>query len=148
MSRRAPRYLSRLATLTGQLSFPTAVTDGTIKIEVPEDCARLRLRLLSAARSDAQTVNEARALAEERGWILIRYGTGHERWPRLDDSTLRDALPRIIRILQREEWEMRDMAREADDEDVSSLLFAAAAEREALVQDLSRMEPIAARPGS
>ena len=148
MSRRAPRYLSRLASLAGELSFPTAITDGTVKIEVPEDCARLRLRLLSAARSDAQTVAEARGLADDRGWTMVRYGAGHERWPRLDDSTLRDALPRIIRILQREAWEMRDMARESDDEDVSSLLYAFSAEREALVQDLSRVEPVAAQPGS
>jgi hypothetical protein len=144
----ALRYLSRLIAVTGKLSFPTALTDNTIKLEIsPDDDAYVK-RLENAARRDSQIKDEAETIARDNDWSLITQGDGHHRWPALDTALLQDCLPRICRILRREAWEARDMARECDDEEVASLLHDFATKRNALVAEIEALAPVAAQPGS
>lgn len=148
MKNRALRYLSRVIAVTGTLSFPKAVTNGTVGLQAAKDSADIVKRLKSAAHRDEQIREEAKAYAREQRWRLITHGEGHERWPRLDGSTYKEALPRVIRILRREAWEAIDMARDCDDEEVASLLHLFASERHALVGELSALDPVAATPGA
>ncbi|MDF1661753.1 MAG: hypothetical protein P1V97_08265 [Planctomycetota bacterium] len=136
MKNRALRYLSRLVAVTGALSFPRALTDNTIKVVTSAADDPFVKRFESAARRDSQIKEEAESLAEENKWSLITQGDGHSRWPALDTAKLEECLPRIYRILRREAWEARDMARDCDDEEVASLLLDFATKRTALVGEL------------
>lgn len=148
MKNRALRYLSRLVAVTGTLSFPRALTDNTIKVVITADDDPFVKRFESAARRDSQIKEEAESLAEENKWSLITQGDGHSRWPALDTAKLAECLPRIYRILRREAWEARDMARDCDDEEVASLLLDFATKRTALVGELESLAPISAKPGA
>ena len=148
MKNQAQRYLSRLVAVTGSSSFPQALSDGTVKLEKREQDDKARALIGGAAKKDERLNEEALSLARERGWSLLRVGLAHDRWPRLDNATLADALPRIARVLTREAWEAETSARGCDDEDVASLLFAFAAERCALVAEIEAIEPLAAQLGA
>ena len=144
----ALRYLSRLIAVTGKHSFPKALTSNVVKVQIGSDDGPFVKRLESAARRDAQIREEAESLSSERDWTLITQGSGHHRWPALDKATLQDCLPRIHRVLRREAWEARDMARECDDEEVASLLQDFATKRAALVAELEALAPISAELGA
>lgn len=148
MKNRALRYLSRLIAVTGKLSFPKALTDGTVKVVIDKDDGPYVNRFQSAARRDSQIREEAEAIAEENKWTLVTQGDGHSRWPALDTAKLQECLPRIHRILRREAWEARDMARDCDDEEVASLLLDFATKRTALVSELEALAPVSAKPGA
>ena len=130
------------------MSFPRSLTDGTVKVDLTDaDKAVLGL-LESAAHSDREMREEAESISRARRWRLNAYATGHERWPRLDNSKLADCLPRIYRVLRREAWELRDLARTCGDDEIASLLFAQANERESLRHAISELEPTAAKLGA
>lgn len=129
------RHLARLHELTTTASACRVWTDRKLVELAP---------VLDAAAADRALAEEVLALARDRGWKLP--DPAPYEWGRVGDES--DPLPRLLRILERDAFELDGFARETDDEEVRSLLTQARAERQALLKALERVEPLATLPGA
>lgn len=129
------RHLARLHELTTTASPCRVWTDRKLVELTP---------VVLAAAADRALAEEVLALARERGWKLP--DPAPYEWGRVGDES--DPLPRLVRILERDEFELAGYCRETDDEEVRSLLMQARAERQALLKALERVEPLATLPGA
>lgn len=129
------RHLARLHELTTTASSCRVWTDRKLVDLTP---------VVECAAADRALAEEVLALARERGWKLPD-PTPYE-WGRVGDEA--DPLPRLVRILERDAFELDGFSRETDDEEVRSLLVQARAERQALLKALERVEPLATLPGA
>ncbi len=129
------RHLARLHELTTTASSCRVWTDRKLVDLTP---------VVECAAADRALAEEVLALARERGWKLP--DPAPYEWGRVGDEA--DPLPRLVRILERDAFELDGFSRETDDEEVRSLLVQARAERQALLKALERVEPLATLPGA
>jgi len=100
--------------------------------------------LRRARAEDGALAEEVQTLARERGWSLpepLAY-----EWQLMTATS--DPRPRVLRIVQRDVFELDGMARETDDDDVASLARQLCTERRALARELARDAPQIALPGA
>lgn len=129
------RHLSRLHELTTTASACRVFVDRQL-IDVPA--------VVEAAKNDAALAEEVLSIARDRGWQLP--DPKPYEWGRIDDSS--DPLPRLVRVLERDAFELDEAARTTDDEEVRSLIIQLRAERQALLAALERHEPYVTLPGA
>jgi hypothetical protein len=144
----AATHLARIVHMTSAASLARAVVEGRLQIRstgTEDDLVLAPLREL--AREEKVIEEEARALAQTRGWPTNLAGTPYG-WTRLGGELAREALPRIIRIYDREVFELDADLREHGDEEVRSLLAAALDGRRAVLRTLSLLSPQATLPGA
>lgn len=98
-----------------------------------------------AAATDRATAEEVQTLARERGWTLPE--PKPYEWSLVtDDDTV--TLPRIMRVLARDVFELDELYREAQDEAVASLLAQVLEDRRALLHTLELKVPSFTLPGA
>ena len=131
----ARRHLARLHELT--------TTASACRIFVERRLATLP-QVVDAAATDGALAEEALVIARDHGWKLPE-PTPYE-WGRVGDES--DPMPRLVRILERDAFELDEMARTTDDEEVRSLVMQARGERQALLKALEVVEPIYTLPGA
>lgn len=129
------RHLIRMHEMVGSASI----------CRVVEDRALLQSELISrAAAADRAADEEIVALARERGWAL------EERkpyeWQMMAAHS--DPRPRILRVLQRDLFELDGMTREGDDDDVAALAAQLRTERRGLIRDMMHELPALSLPGA
>jgi hypothetical protein len=100
--------------------------------------------VLDAAAMDRAMAEEALTIARDRGWKL--FDPVPYEWGRVGDES--DPLPRLMRILERDAFELDAMARATDDEEVRSLVMQVRGERQALLRALETFEPSYTLPGA
>lgn len=129
------RHLARVHELT--------TTASACRIFVERKLATLP-QVEDAAAMDRALAEEALSIARDRGWKLpdpVPY-----EWGRIGDES--DPLPRLTRILERDHFELDEMARTTDDEEVRSLVIQVRGERQALLKALEQVEPLYTLPGA
>ena len=145
----AASHLARIVHMTSVGSLARAVAEGRLELRSsgPED--EQVLSILRAAAKDEKVVeDEARALAQTRSWPVNLAGMPYG-WTRLEHEEAREALPRVIRIFEREVFELDSDARSLDeDEEVRSLLLATLDGRRSQLRALSLLAPQATLPGA
>src|SRR5581483_2439492 len=110
-------------TSTSSLARAIAEKKLAVKSNGPDDELVLG-PIRELAREEKVIEEEARALAQQRGWPTNVVGTPYG-WTRLGGDTAREALPRILRIYAREMFELDNDAREnGGDDEVRSLVLA------------------------
>jgi hypothetical protein len=144
----AASYLSRIAQMTGPCSLARAVAEGRLEIRSlgPED-EQVLAPLRTLAKDEKVIEEEAQALGRAKGWPVMTnvfYG-----WTRLRGEIAREALPRIVRIYDREIFELSSDARvEPEDEEVRSLVLATLEGRRAVNRALANLLPAVTLPGA
>ncbi|MBX3468697.1 MAG: hypothetical protein KF878_17635 [Planctomycetes bacterium] len=129
------RHLARLHELTTTASACRIWLERKLVVAPP---------VVDCAAADRALAEEVLALAAERRWKLpdpVPY-----EWGRVGDES--DPLPRLVRVIERDAFELDGFARDTDDEEVRSLLLQARNERHALLRALERVEPLATLPGA
>lgn len=112
---------------------------------VVEDRGLLQSELVSrAAATDRSADEEIVALARERGWALEE--PKPYEWQLMAAHS--DPRPRIMRILQRDLFELDGMTRGSDDEDVAALAAQLRSDRRGLIRDLMHEQPSLSLPGA
>jgi hypothetical protein len=129
------RHLARLHELT--------TTASACRIFVERKLVTLPVVVDSAA-TDRATAEEALTIARDRGWKLPE--PAPYEWGRIGDES--DPLPRLVRILERDAFELDVITRATDDEEVRSLIIQVRGERQALLKALERSEPSYTLPGA
>lgn len=129
------RHLARLHEMVGSSSI----------CRVVEERALLQSELLArAAGADRAADEEIVSLARERDWVL------EERkpyeWQLMAAHS--DPRPRILRILQRDLFELEGISRDTDDDDVSAIAAQLRNERRGLVRDMMHELPRLSLPGA
>src|SRR5579871_145726 len=135
--------------MTGPGSLARTVDEKRLELrtEGPED-ELILARLRSLAREERSIGEEARALAEKRKWPENLAGQPYG-WVRLRGAQAREALPRIIRILEREVFELEGFSRDEDEDDeVRSLVLATLDLRHAAREALVALSPQGTLPGA
>lgn len=129
------RHLARLHELTTTSSAPRIWVERRL-LDLPV--------VVEAAATDRAISEEVLGIARDRGWKLPDV-TPYE-WTLVGDES--DPLPRLVRVLERDAFELDGFARDTDDEDVRSLLIQARGDRQALLKALERVEPLVFLPGA
>lgn len=129
------RHLARLHELTTTASACRVWVDRKLLDLAP---------VVESAAADRGLAEEVLALARERGWKLP--DPAPYEWGRVGDEA--DPLPRLVRVLERDAFELDGFSRDTDDEEVRSLLVQARSERQALLKALERVEPLSTLPGA
>ncbi|MGE0707174.1 MAG: hypothetical protein AB7N76_16825 [Planctomycetota bacterium] len=131
----AARHLARLAEMVGSASICRVVLDrGLLQSDMIE----------RAAAADRAVAEEVVALARERGWSLDERKP--YEWQMM--AAFSDPRPRIMRVLQRDVFELDGISRDTDDDDVAALAAQLRADRRALVRDLMHEHPPLSLPGA
>ncbi|MBL4848515.1 MAG: hypothetical protein JKY65_23585 [Planctomycetes bacterium] len=131
----ASRHLARLHEMVGSASICRVVCERTLlQSEV----------LTRAASADRAADEEVVSLARDRGWLLE--DRKPYEWQLMAAHS--DPRPRILRILQRDLFELDLMARETDDDDVSALAAQLRNDRRSLVRDMMHELPRLSLPGA
>jgi hypothetical protein len=120
------------------------VTNGSICRVVVEKGILDHPLINDAARADRSFAEEVQALANERDWRISN--TRSYAWSLM--ANFADPTPRIRRILDRDVFELRGMARETDDDDVASLALQLCSDRRTLKRELEAENPSVALPGA
>ncbi|RMG18807.1 MAG: hypothetical protein D6731_01225 [Planctomycetota bacterium] len=129
------QHLSRLNELVTNASIcRVAVERGLTDHDAVRRCAD----------ADAAIAEEVQALARERGWSLPARKS--YAWSYLD--AVEDPLPRILRIVDRDVFELDGIRRETDDDDVASLAAELLSERRVLQHELEDPRPALGLPGA
>lgn len=112
---------------------------------VVEERGLLQSELVSrAAATDRAADEEVVALARERGWALEE--PKPYEWQLMAAHS--DPRPRIMRILQRDLFELDGMSRESEDDDVAAIAAQLRGERRGLIRDLMHEQPSLSLPGA
>ena len=145
----AANYLARVIHMTGPGSLARAVDEGRLEIRNVEPQDELTLAPIRAlAKEDRVIGDEARALAATKKWPTDLAGQPYG-YTHLRGETARGALPRILRILERDCFELESAVRECqDDDEVCSLLQATHDERRTARQALANLSPRDTLPGA
>ncbi|MBI3724349.1 hypothetical protein HY251_10415 [bacterium] len=145
----AAAHLARVIHMTGPGSLARTVDEGRLELRStgPEDEAVLG-RLKALAREERTIAEDARSLAEGRKWPLNLAGQPYG-WVRLRGDTARGALPRVLRIFDREVFELEGFSREKhEDDEVVSLVLATLDARHAVREALAALSPRDTVPGA
>lgn len=129
------RHLARLHELTSTSSAARVWVERRL-VELPV--------VVEAAATDRALAEEVLGVARDKGWTLPE--PKPYEWKLVGDES--DPLPRLVRVLERDAFELDGFARDTDDEDVRSLLIQARADRQALLKALERIEPLVFLPGA
>ena len=132
----AYRHLARLHEMVTHASFARVVVDRGLS----HDPA-----VAQSAQSDRAIDEEIQTLARERGWTLPE--TKDYQWQLVQDD-YNTVVPRVLRVIARDLFELDEMRRRTDDDDVASLASTLHSERHALVQALEAAHPEFALPGA
>src|SRR4051812_2911779 len=145
----AAPHLARVIHMTSQASLARAIAEKRLEIKSTGPDDELVLGPIRAlAREEKIIEEEARALAAQRGWPTNLAGTRYD-WTRLARETAREALPRILRIFERDVFELDNDAREAEgDEDVRSLVLSTLDARRSIHRSLAALDGQATVPGA
>lgn len=137
MSKRplAWRHLARLKELTSVASIVRVVTDRHLTSQP---------LVVAAAAGDRALAEEVVSLARERGWQLPE--PEPYQWGLMGEEA--DVLPRVTRIVDRDQFELDDMARHTDDEEVRSLANQLRGDRLGLLRALEAEFPAYSVPGA
>jgi hypothetical protein len=112
---------------------------------VVEERSLLQSELVSrAASADRAADEEVVSLARERDWTLAEHKP--YEWQLM--AAFSDPRPRILRILQRDLFELEGIARDTDDDDVAAIAAQLRNERRSLVRDLMHELPRLSLPGA
>lgn len=112
---------------------------------VVDDRSLLQSELITrAAAGDRATDEEIVSLARERGWSLPERKP--YEWQLMAAHS--DPRPRILRILQRDHFELDGMTRDSDDDDVAAIAAQLRTERRGLIRDMMHEEPSVSLPGA
>jgi hypothetical protein len=130
------RHLARMHEMVTHASFVRAVTQRQL-VSGPA--------IEQAAAADRALDEEILSLARERGWSLPQ--TREYEWKMVADD-YNTVVPRILRVIARDVFELDEMCRRTDDEEVASLAAEVLGERRALVQALEGEHPEFALPGA
>ncbi len=144
----AATHLARVIQMTSTASLSRAVAEERVKIRStgPDDDLILKA-LKTLAQGEKVIEDEARALAAARSWPATLAGSSYG-WSHLSGDTARDTLPRILRILDREVFELEQDARaDHEDEEVRSLTFATLDGRRSVFHALAALSPASTLPG-
>ena len=98
----------------------------------------------AAADADSACAEEVESLAQERGWKLPY--TKSYTWSLMANWS--DPLPRIVRVIDRDIFELDGIYRETDDDDVASLAQRLLGERRAAKRELEAVRPELGLPGA
>lgn len=131
----AYRHLVRLHELATSHSIVNVVHERGL-LEGPE--------VEEAVAEGKAAAEEVAALARERGWTLPE--TRPYAWGLMSGES--EVIPRVLRVLSRDVFELEEIARTTDDDDVGSLATHVATERRALERSLARIYPRFAVPGA
>lgn len=131
----AARHLARLHELSTVASVCRAALERDLVDLLP---------LREAAAADRTVAEEAEALARERGWALPE--TTPYAWAHV--GTESDPLPRVLRVLDRDLFELDGIARATDDEEVRALALQALGDRRAARAALAEAFPLHTLPGA
>ena len=145
----AAAHLARVIHMTSQGPLARAIVEKRLEIRSTGPDDELVLALIRALAAEEKLIaEEARALAQQRGWPTNLAGAAYG-WTRLAKETAREALPRIIRIYDRECFELDADARErSGDEEVGSLVLGALDGRRSIYRALSALDAQATLPGA
>ncbi len=145
----AAAHLARVIHMTSQGSLARAVAEKRVDVKSTGPDDELVLQpLRTLAKAEKLIEEEARALAQQRGWPTNIAGAAYG-WTRLAGDTAREALPRIIRIFEREIFELDNDARETSgDEEVRSLVLGILDGRRSIHRSLSALDAQATLPGA
>lgn len=131
----AYRHLARIHELATEASICQVLLDrGLVSAELVGDN-------VAAERAIAE---EALALARERGWKIPEHAP--YEWPLVDG--IADVHPRLYRVIERDVFELSEVYRDTDDDDVRSLAGELRSERNALKAFLERAAPAVSLPGA
>lgn len=144
----AATYLARVVHMTGPGSLGRAIEEGRLELRNtgPQDEAALA-PIRALGREDRTIHEEARALAQAKKWPTDIAGSPYG-YTRLRGDTARGALPRILRILERDCFELESAVRECQDDEVGSLLQATHDERRTAREALAALAPQDTIPGA
>jgi hypothetical protein len=141
-------HLARLVHMTSNGSLARAFAEKRLELRSagPEDDQVLE-PLRALATEEKLLDEDARILATARG-VAVHASAESYAWIRLKGASGRAALPRILRIYDREIFELAEFAREGTDDDVRSLLLAALDGRHSVRAALAALAPKATLPGA
>lgn len=145
----AATHLARLIHMTGPASLARAAAEGRLELKnLGPDDENVMAALKARAQEEKLINDEARALADARKWPTTLAG-GSYGWTRLQREQASEALPRLIRIYDREIFELEEFGRAAsDDDEVRSLVLATVDGRRSIVGALTALSPKATLPGA
>lgn len=137
MSKRplAWRHLARLLELTGPSSMPRVAVDRKLVTHAA---------VVRAAATDRGLAEEVVALGRDRGWSLPE--PEPFQWTHVGDES--NPIPRLLRVIDRDVFELDELGRRTDDEEVRSLALQLRAERLALLRTLEAEYPACSVPGA
>jgi hypothetical protein len=146
----ASSYLGRMVQMAGEASLWRSHDEGRLGlVSEDDDDRRVEARLKLIAKEDRAINEEARALAQARGWPLA-HGLAPYGWARLKGGRMKDALGEVVRVLDREIFELSAFSRElaGSDDEVSALASRAQTARHALREAILAFKPQASLPGA
>ncbi|MEZ6186545.1 MAG: hypothetical protein R3F62_16240 [Planctomycetota bacterium] len=132
----AYRHLARIYEMVGVSSVARVAVDRGL-FPSPE--------LERLASEDTATEEEVLALARDRGWTLPE--AEPYRWGEVGSEEVL-TLPRLVRVLDRDVFELDELGRTTDDDEVASLAVHVRQERRALLAELDRVYPGIMLPGA
>ena len=128
------RHLARIYEMVGVSSMARVAVDRDL-YSTPE--------LDALAADDRSAEEEALALARDRGWTFAE--PEPYRWVHGEEAL---TLPRLIRVLERDVFELDEIARTTDDDEVASLATRVRQDRRALLAQLDTVYPGVTLPGA
>jgi len=132
----AYRHLARLHEMVTHASFARVVVDRGLSHHPA---------LEQAAQADRAIDEEIQTLARERGWALPE--TKDYAWQLVQDD-YNTVVPRVLRVVARDLFELDEMRRRTDDEEVAALASTLYSERHAVAQALEVEHPEFTLPGA
>ena len=138
LQRLARRNLSRLNDMVTAASICRVAIDRAWTDATP---------VARCAEADASFAEEVQSVAQQRGWALLEAES--YAWQKVQiRGNDKDALPRVVRVLKRDIFELDEMARRTDDEDVASLATSLREERRGTLVTLLAERPELGLPGA
>lgn len=132
----AYRHLARIYEMVGVSSVARVAVEREL-FDAPE--------LEAIATADRSTEEEVLAAARDNGWTFPE--PEPYRWDAVGaDEAL--TLPRLIRVLERDVFELDEIGRTTDDEEVSSIATRVRQDRQALLAQLDAHYPGVMLPGA
>ena len=132
----AYRHLARMHEMVTHTSFARVVVERGL-------CSDPAVE--QAAHADRAIDEEIQTLARDRGWSLPE--TRDYLWTMVQDD-YNTVVPRVLRVVARDLFELDEMRRRTDDHEVAALASTLHSERRALAQSLEAEHPEFTLPGA
>ena len=132
----AYRHLARMHEMVTHASFARVAVDRGLSDDPAVE---------QAGDADRAIDEEIQTLARDRGWTLPE--TTDYAWKLVQDDE-NSVLPRLLRVVARDLFELDEMRRHTDDEEVAALASTLYSERHALQVSLEAEHPEYTLPGA